>query len=260
MGVDKRVGVVMSAAYYRILKQYAARFDATMSEVLFASAKKAIHEHSAECDSIESLLASERIPADIRSFKPCWSYLCMTCARRTDCRVGAYDGTWVHDDERFGAWEANHSKPKPQFHADILEHLEHAFDVTEIADRIAGGSYAAAFECYRLQKTIPFCEMTVNSGLVFVSDALAQAWGISCKDPQVDRMAALVNPERQPDGTLSTDCVKAEFERLLANGSTEYPWTHCDIESREYSLSSTIRMVRLGDQVFAFLVDPQRYE
>lgn len=101
----KRVGVTLSDREYRVLKQYAARYDMTMGDVLSEFARQGIHKHTARCHSVTSILVSESVPLDSRLDKRCWGELCMCCTYRLECQKGRYDGLFKFNTERFGEWE-----------------------------------------------------------------------------------------------------------------------------------------------------------
>lgn len=59
---DKRIQVSVSEGCYRVIKQYAALKDITMSDALFLALKQEIHREALECPDVRRILERNEIP------------------------------------------------------------------------------------------------------------------------------------------------------------------------------------------------------
>ena len=91
----KRILVSMSTECAAVLKQYAALWGVTQSEVLYQSARQFIHSQAAHgCQNVQGILESHNIALDKRAHKSCYGSGCFCCEHIGRCRIGSYDGEW----------------------------------------------------------------------------------------------------------------------------------------------------------------------
>ena len=90
--MTKRVVVQMSDKCHKALKQYAAFYDMTMSEVLYNCTRMQFHTQLGVCEFVEDMFDKLDIAADKRAHKPCFSFMCFSCKHRTACQTGVYKG------------------------------------------------------------------------------------------------------------------------------------------------------------------------
>ena len=91
----KRILVSMHDECASVLKQYAALWGLTQSEVLYQSARQFIHSQAAHgSQNVQSILDSHNIALDKRSHKSCYGSRCFCCKHVGLCRIGSYDGEW----------------------------------------------------------------------------------------------------------------------------------------------------------------------
>ena len=78
-----------------VLKQYAAMFNMTQSEVLYQAARHFIHTSATRgCFGTQRILDNHLIALDKRAHKPCYGSPCLCCKHAGACRIGSYDGEW----------------------------------------------------------------------------------------------------------------------------------------------------------------------
>lgn len=90
--MTKRVVVQMSDDCHKALKQYAAFYEMTMSEVLYSCTRMQLHSQLDACEFVENMFEKLSITPDKRAGKPCFSFLCFSCKHATACRAGIYEG------------------------------------------------------------------------------------------------------------------------------------------------------------------------
>ena len=90
--MTKRVVVQMSDESHKALKQYAAFYGMTMSEVMYNCTRFQFHKQMQSCEFVKGMLATLDIPMDKRALKPCYSFLCFSCKHSVTCQTGLYDG------------------------------------------------------------------------------------------------------------------------------------------------------------------------
>ena len=90
--MTKRVVVQMSDEWHKALKQYAAFYGMTMSEVMYNCSCFQFHKQMQNCEFVKGVLATLDIPMDKRALKPCYSFLCFSCKHSVTCQTGLYDG------------------------------------------------------------------------------------------------------------------------------------------------------------------------
>lgn len=79
-----------------VLKQYAAMWNMTQSEVLYQAARQFIHTHAArKCLGTQRILDNHNIALDKRAYKPCYGSPCFSCEHAGACRIGSYNGEFV---------------------------------------------------------------------------------------------------------------------------------------------------------------------
>ena len=96
--MTKRVVVQMSDECHSALKQYAAFYDMTMSEVLYNCTRMQFHSQSLGCQFVENMLDKLQINLDKRASKECFSFLCFSCKHMTACKTGYYKGVVEFED------------------------------------------------------------------------------------------------------------------------------------------------------------------
>lgn len=97
--MPKRVVVQMSDDCHKALKQYAAFYGMTMSEVLYQCTRMQFHTQREKCKYVGGMLDNLDIAPDKRASKPCFSFLCFSCKHLTACKTGLYKGVCeVHDE------------------------------------------------------------------------------------------------------------------------------------------------------------------
>ena len=85
----------MPDACAAVLKQYAALWGLTQSEVLYQSARQFIHSQAAHgCQGSQRILDSNSTTLDKRAHKVCYGSCCFSCKHVGLCRIGSYDGEW----------------------------------------------------------------------------------------------------------------------------------------------------------------------
>ena len=84
--------VQMSDECHKALKQYAAFYGMTMSEVLYNCTRFQFHKQMQNCEFVKGMLETLNIPMDKRALKPCYSFLCFNCKHSVTCKTGLYDG------------------------------------------------------------------------------------------------------------------------------------------------------------------------
>jgi len=94
----ERVLVKLEPAFKKALKQYAAFYGMTMSEVLYNCLRFTFHAQAKNCTMVNDLLEKLDIPIDKRAAKPCFGMLCHNCTQTVPCRAGLYDGCVVLDE------------------------------------------------------------------------------------------------------------------------------------------------------------------
>ena len=99
--MPKRVVVQMSDDCHKALKQYAAFYGMTMSEVLYQCTRMQFHRQRETCKYLEGVLNNLDIAPDKRSHKPCFSFMCFNCKHQTACQTGFYKGVCEVPDEVF---------------------------------------------------------------------------------------------------------------------------------------------------------------
>jgi len=88
----KRVVVQMSDECHKALKQYAAFYGKTMSEVLYHNTRVGFHKQSLGCHVVQDIFDKLGISLDKRVSKPCFGTLCHSCIHGTACNAGVYKG------------------------------------------------------------------------------------------------------------------------------------------------------------------------
>tara|TARA_Y100000022_G_C13257295_1_gene380337 strand:+ start:356 stop:736 length:381 start_codon:yes stop_codon:yes gene_type:complete len=88
----KRVVVQMSDECHKALKQYAAFYGLTMSEVLYHNTRVGFHKQSVGCNVVQDIFDKLGISQDKRTDKPCFGSLCHSCIHLTACGAGVYKG------------------------------------------------------------------------------------------------------------------------------------------------------------------------
>ncbi len=88
----KRVVVQMSDECHKALKQYAAFYGLTMSEVLYHNTRVGFHKQSVGCEVVQDIFDKLGISLDKRTYKPCFGTLCHSCVHQTACGAGVYKG------------------------------------------------------------------------------------------------------------------------------------------------------------------------
>ena len=96
--MPKRVVVQMSDECHAALKQYAAFYDMTMSEVLYNCTRMQFHTQALNCEFVEDMFDKLQILVDKRAGKECFSSLCFSCKHLTACKTGYYKGVCEFDD------------------------------------------------------------------------------------------------------------------------------------------------------------------
>jgi len=97
--MSKRVVVQMSEECHKALKQYAAFYDMTMSEVLYQCTRMQFHRQREACVYLKGVLDNLDIAPDKRAHKPCFSFLCFNCKHLTACQTGVYKGVCEFSDD-----------------------------------------------------------------------------------------------------------------------------------------------------------------
>lgn len=83
----------MSTECAAVLKQYAAFWGLTQSEVLNQASRQFIHSQAARgCLASQQILDSHNIALDKRAHKPCYGSGCLCCEHIGKCRIGSYKG------------------------------------------------------------------------------------------------------------------------------------------------------------------------
>ncbi len=90
--MTKRVVVQMSDDCHKALKQYAAFYEMTMSEVLYNCTRMQFHTQLGVCTFVEDMFNKLHIAPDKRASKPCFSFMCFSCKHSTACKAGVYKG------------------------------------------------------------------------------------------------------------------------------------------------------------------------
>lgn len=90
--MTKRVVVQMSDTCHKALKQYAAFYVMTMSEVLYNCTRMQFHKQAMTCEFVDDMFDKLSIDLDKRANKPCFSFLCFGCKYATACKTGLYEG------------------------------------------------------------------------------------------------------------------------------------------------------------------------
>ena len=90
--MTKRVVVQMSDECHAALKQYAAFYDMTMSEVLYNCTRMMFHHQAPGCNFVGDMLDKLQISLDKRACKECFSFMCFSCKHVTACKTGCYKG------------------------------------------------------------------------------------------------------------------------------------------------------------------------
>ena len=88
----KRVVVQMSDECHKALKQYAAFYGVTMSEVLYHNTRVGFHKQAIHCRVVQDIFEKLGIAHDKRQHKPCFGSLCHGCTHKTACTTGFYKG------------------------------------------------------------------------------------------------------------------------------------------------------------------------
>lgn len=99
--MSKRVVVQMSDDCHKALKQYAAFYGMTMSEVLYQCTRMQFHRQRESCKYLGGVLNNLDIVPDKRASKPCFSFMCFSCNHLTACQTGFYKGVCEVPDEVF---------------------------------------------------------------------------------------------------------------------------------------------------------------
>lgn len=91
--MTKRVAVSLADDDAVILKEYAAFFGVTQSDVIAEITKAALNNHALNCKKVSSMLEMRDRALDKRAGKPCYTgYGCFGCKHRTACTTGVYQG------------------------------------------------------------------------------------------------------------------------------------------------------------------------
>ena len=258
---DKRVGVSMSPACYRALKTYAARFESTMSEVLYKSTKHFIHIHALYSHSVKSLLDAERITITPSADKACSGHLCMTCLKRKECVEGDFLGTWIHDAERFGDWYEYNDDLKPMFNGDYQSDDDIKYkklsdeEIQAITDGLKyNKSIESIVKVFENQKQISFMRGSLKGEAQFISDHLRPRLGMDLALDVKGLSFARISPENQPCGRPSSEVGFEYITKAIELGSLRFPWVHCSLDGR-HRIACEIELVAFGECLFGFLFD-----
>lgn len=114
----KRVSVQLDDATHKALKQYAAFYEKTMSEVLEEMFQMQFQKQVHYCTFMEHLKSTVNVKTDKRALKPCYSFACFSCKHEVPCKAGRYKGTMDPKEivlpllkplatEAIAAWKAN---------------------------------------------------------------------------------------------------------------------------------------------------------
>ena len=117
----KRVSVQLDDRTHRALKQYAAFYEKTMSEVLEEMFHMQFQRQVHCCTFMEHLHSDGRVKTDRRAAKPCYSFACFSCVHEVPCKTGRYRGTMEPKEivepllkpaavEAIAAWKAGYEK------------------------------------------------------------------------------------------------------------------------------------------------------
>lgn len=97
--MTKRTVVPMSDDCHAALKQYAAFYGMSMSEVLYNCTRMQFHTQAQHCQFVDDMLDKLDIPLDKRAGKECFSALCFGCKHLTACKTGVYKGVVEMNDK-----------------------------------------------------------------------------------------------------------------------------------------------------------------
>ena len=101
----KRILVSMKDECASVLKQYAAMFNMTQSEVLYQAARHFIHTSATRgCFGTQRILDNHLIALDKRAHKPCYGSLCLCCKHAGVCRIGSYRGEFERAQRYRNLW------------------------------------------------------------------------------------------------------------------------------------------------------------
>jgi len=89
----KRVSVQLDDQTHKALKQYAAFYEKTMSEVLEEMFHMQFQKQVHYLTFMEHLHSDGRVKTDRRVAKPCYSSACFSCRHEVPCKTGRYQGT-----------------------------------------------------------------------------------------------------------------------------------------------------------------------
>lgn len=96
--MTKRVVVQMSDECHSALKQYAAFYDMTMSEILYNCTRMQFHSQSLGCQFVDDMFDKLQIKLDRRACKECFGFFCFSCKHLTACKTGYYKGVCEFED------------------------------------------------------------------------------------------------------------------------------------------------------------------
>lgn len=89
---DKRIAVTMDEDCAAIFKEYCSFFKISQSDALYLFTKAAVQNHAHHCKKVESIFALRQKELDKRAGKFCFGFACLSCAHKSKCTAGLYDG------------------------------------------------------------------------------------------------------------------------------------------------------------------------
>jgi PAS domain S-box-containing protein len=109
-------------------------------------------------------------------------------------------------------------------------------------------------EMFRIlfDQSADLCLLLEDSGFTKVNASTVSALGIKSMDEILHKFPSDISPEKQPDGTLSTDKAKKMVKHALKEGYHKFEWTHLRADKSELPVEVMLTPVRFKGKQYLY--------
>jgi PAS domain S-box-containing protein len=109
-------------------------------------------------------------------------------------------------------------------------------------------------EMFRIlfDQSADLCLLLEDSGFTKVNASTVSALGIKSMDEILHKFPSDISPEKQPDGTLSTDKAKKMVKHALKEGYHKFEWTHLKADKSELPVEVMLTPVRFKGKQYLY--------
>jgi PAS domain S-box-containing protein len=109
-------------------------------------------------------------------------------------------------------------------------------------------------EMFRIlfDQSADLCLLLEDSGFTKVNASTVSALGIKSMDEILHKFPSDISPEKQPDGTLSTDKAKKMVKHALKEGYHKFEWTHLRADKSELPVEVMLTPIRFKGKQYLY--------